>query len=141
MLWLLNIGKRASVEWDELPVSDSLIMTVLHRYDFDVLRYTVEESDTEPTAVVLVDVLRAHGLATGPRLWAMARDLLQDCIAAVPIKDGMLQYERGGLFGPRASRWGHFDKSKFLGGDKYEQHNRTGRDRRAALHTGSANQH
>lgn len=105
----LNIGLAPSKHsgltglLDEASIRKALEFNLLH-----VLRYEVQQSATEATAVVQVEDL-AQGILTSYAVYDAAQRLHQDCIAVVNDSMGI-----GALVGPRADEWGVFDPAYFL---------------------------
>lgn len=116
---ILNIGKQTSERFGHptYTMSDSRIRTELQARGFTVRNYEVRESNTEPTAIVLVqDDEPFRSMSVRERLHHAARALHQDCIAAVPVVHGtaMARIDHGVLIGPHADAWGTFDPQSFL---------------------------
>ncbi|BAN92319.1 hypothetical protein X534_gp08 [Ralstonia phage RSB3] len=116
---MLNVGKNTSDRFG-IPthhLADTRIRAVLQSVGFTVRQYAVKMSNTEETAIVLVqDDMPLHRVSVRDRIVACCFDLKQDCIAVVPLVHGtsMVNYDMGQLIGPYAEAWGGFDQTFFL---------------------------
>lgn len=77
----------------------------------EVLEHRVEQSDTEPTLVIRASVEHV-GIEAHRRVFALAEQLNQDCIAARVTSNGETIAED--LIGPRAEAWGDFNPEFFI---------------------------
>ncbi|UIS25315.1 hypothetical protein [Erythrobacter phage vB_EliS-L02] len=96
---LINIGLHSN-RGGIIPVTRAL--SQIRRLGGRVVRYTVAESDSEPTLVAEL----SDGLA-GDALEALSETLEQDCVAYVDSLGGA-------LYGPKAADWGPFNPAYFL---------------------------
>lgn len=102
---LVNVGLNTSSGG---TVPADFARKVLAHYGFEVTRYAVLTSDTEPTLVASVN--KAYVWTnTVYLLTRVAEDLDQDCIAAYSEAAG-----KGKLIGPRAAKWGEFNPEYFF---------------------------
>lgn len=116
---ILNIGKQTSEYFGHAayPLSDSRIRTEVQARGFTIRQYEVRESNTEPTAIIIVqDDEPFRSMSVRERLFHLSQALHQDCIAAVPLVHGTMlaHLDHGVLIGPRADVWGSFDPQFFL---------------------------
>ena len=104
-LLTLNIGLNVGAErtW-----SLAQVCRVLGANDFRVESSVEVNSDTEPTAVVVVSVFDLPFLAWA-KLNQVSLDLKQDCIAAFNVDKQV-----GALIGPKAADWGPFNPAFFI---------------------------
>jgi hypothetical protein len=96
---LINIGLHSNRGG---LISVPRALTQIRRLGGRVQRYTVHESDSEPTLVAEL----AEGIA-GDALEALSEALEQDCVAYVDSLGGA-------LYGPKADQWGPFNPAFFL---------------------------
>lgn len=116
---ILNVGKQTSERFGHptYQIADTRIHSELQARGFTVRQYEVRESNTEPTAIVLVqDDEPFRALSVRERLHHLAVALHQDCVAAVPVVHGttLAHIDHGVLIGPHADAWGAFDPQFFL---------------------------
>lgn len=113
---ILNIGLiRAD---NKQPLGHLFVEQYLGHIGLDVREFKIFQSDSEPTAVVVIRTAKSP-LFTNT-LNDIARFLQQEAIAwCSPAK------LRGELFGPKASLWGDFNPQYFLmpDGRRLSEHN------------------
>lgn len=95
-----------TVDLFRLPVIVGDILIDLKELGFDVLRYNVQSSDSEPTLVV--NVVHPSRCNIIDELSAICNRYAQDCMA-VSDSDGF-----GALIGDNAHHWGDFKREYFL---------------------------
>jgi len=96
---LINIGLHSNQGG---LISVPRALTQIRRLGGRVQRYTVHESDSEPTLVAELSA----GL-DGDALLILSEVLEQDCVAYVDSLGGA-------LYGPKATDWGPFNPAFFL---------------------------
>ena len=97
----------STVDLYRLPEIVGSILMDLKELGFDVLRYRVAQSGTEPTLVVTV-VHDRPNLVDNAYWSAIACKYAQDCIAVVDSKGA------GSLVGDFSNKWGEFNPEYFI---------------------------
>jgi hypothetical protein len=114
---ILNIGLiRAD---NKLPLNPLFVEQYLNHLGLEVRDFKIFQSDSEPTAVVVIRQDKSNPLCTQD-LREIAEFLYQDAIAwYYPA------HSRGELFGPKAEAWGPFNPQYFLmpDGRRLSEHN------------------
>lgn len=96
----LNIGLDTNTG-ESLSIND--VLQYLTGNGFFIRSFTLEQSSTEETLIVIVDPVPAS------RIYQASIDLKQDCIAVSPDNG-----KTGALIGPRADAWGWSFKPAFF---------------------------
>lgn len=89
-------------------------VSVNNVFQVDILNAVVKESESEPTAVMILQFNNSMEDII-EYLYALSIELGQDCIAVIEHNIYENIYEKQGhLVGPNAAKWGPFDINKFL---------------------------
>jgi hypothetical protein len=113
---ILNIGLiRAD---NKLPLNPLFVEQYLNHLGLEVRDFKIFQSDSEPTAVVVVRTSDSPLFTNATAL--NARFLQQEAIARYSP-----EHNRGELFGPKADAWGPFNPQFFLmpDGRRLSEHN------------------
>jgi hypothetical protein len=105
--FIVNIGLNTADSSNVVAVE--LARQILNANDFLINKETVLESDSEPTLVAEVSSLNENPLLIVQLFNRVAEDLDQDCIAVYREKTN-----GGALIGPRAKKWGAFNREYFF---------------------------
>lgn len=114
---ILNIGLiRAD---NKLPLNPLFVEQYLSHIGLDVREFKIFQSDSEPTAVVVIRTTGNQPVFAS-QLRTISEFLKQDAIAFYSPHTG-----RGELFGPKADAWGPFNPQYFLlpDGRRLSEHN------------------
>lgn len=98
---ILNVG--LDTRDGARPITVAAVCEALRAIGRAIVTVEVRESNTEPTAVVVIDYALSRA-----KLAALSVVLRQDCIAQLDT------YGNGILAGPKADAWGPFNPDFFL---------------------------